>query len=99
MEMHGIRFCNRTKTREGEDPAQMNAQFAGFAALCASIGFASHVRGVEYSSNWCGYSIDVDPTHEHTQIGGGIEWAADQTLPQFEIFGRVEHKGGLEDDA
>ena len=99
MEMHGIKFNNRAKKQEDDDPAQTSAQFAAFAALCASIGVASHVRGVEYSSNWCVYEIDVDPIHEHTQVGGGIEWAADQTLPQFYLFDRVEHKGGLEDDA
>lgn len=99
MEMHGIRFSNRSKISEGDDHAQMSAQFAAFASLCASLGIASHVHGVEYSSNWCGYSIDVDATHERTQIGGGIEWAAEQTLPQFEIFGRVEHKVGQGDDA
>jgi len=99
MEMYGINFTNRAKTSEGDDPAEISAQFAAFAALCESLGFASHVRGVDYSSNWCVYSIDVDAIHEHTLIGGGIEWAADQTLMQFEIFGRVEHKGGLEDDA
>ena len=97
METHGIKFSNRTKTSEGEDPAQMNAQFFAFAALCASIGFAKYVRGVEYSSNWCGYSIDVAHQHEYTQVGGGIEWAANQTLPQFEIFGRVEHRGSLDE--
>ena len=96
MQMYGIEFSNRAKTMDGDDPAHMNAQFAVFAAMCASLGLAQYVRGVDYSSNWCVYSIDVSPEHEHTQIGGGIEWAADQTLPQFEIFGRVEHKGGLD---
>lgn len=99
MEMHGIKFSNRAKKSEGDDAALTSAQFAAFASLCASIGFAAHVRGVEYSSHWCGYSIDVDEKHEHNPVGGGIEWAADQTLPQFEIFGRFEHKGGLENDA
>lgn len=99
MDMHGIRFSNRAKTSEGDDPAMMNAQFAAFAALCESLGLASYVRNVEYTSNCCVYFIDVDETHEHTLIGFGIEWAADKTLWQFEIFGRIEHKCCLKDDA
>ena len=100
MKMHGIKFNNRTKSfgSDAEDPARMNAQFCAFASLCESIGVAKHVRGVEYSSNWCTYEIDVDVMHKHNDVGGGIEWAADQTLTQFAIFGRVEHKGGLEHD-
>ena len=97
MEMYGIKFNNRAKKSEGDDAAQTSAQFAAFAGLCASLGYAKHVHGVEYSSNWCVYSIDVDHVHEGTEVGGGIEWAADQTLQQFEIFGRVEHKGGLDE--
>ena len=96
MEMYGIKLFNRAKRQEGDDAAKTSAEFAAFASLCASIGVASYVRSVEYSSNWCGYEIDVDSEHEYNQVGGGIEWAADHTLPQFEIFGRVEHKGGLE---
>lgn len=101
MEMHGIKFDNRTKTcgADAEDPAQMDAKFVAFSALCASLGFAAYVRGVEYNGNWCGYSIDVDRWHEYTPVGAGIEWAAEQSLPQFEIFGCVGHKGGTDDDA
>lgn len=97
MKMHGIYFNNRAKPSEGDCPAKASAEFAAFASLCASNGLASHVRSVEYSSNWCGHSIDVDIMHEHTQIGCGIKWAAEQTLWQFEIFGLVGHKDGAWD--
>lgn len=94
MEMYGIRFSNRTKTRgiDAEDPARANTEFAAFAALCASLGVASVIKGVEYSSNSCCYALDVDPVLERTTIGDAIEWAASRTLSQFELFGIALHR-------
>jgi hypothetical protein len=93
MEMYGITFTHRIK--DGESVDEKFAQFALFAALCANHDLNKFVKNVFYSSTWCGYSIDVYGAYEQTLIGGGIEWAADKTLPQFEIFGRIEQKGCL----
>jgi hypothetical protein len=97
MEMYGIRLVNSTTNNAGGGAARIAAEFTAFAALCWHYGFAPCVRGVEFVGPTKGYLIDVDRCFENTEIGGGIEFAADATLPRFVIFGRVEHKGGLND--
>ena len=98
MNSFGISFNNRTKTigADAECPARASSQFISFAALCHHEGVSAYVKGVEYESNSCSFWIDVDDEHEMCDVGGTIEWAADKTLSQFIIFGRCEHKGGLD---
>ena len=96
MIAYGIPFNNRRKP-DDLDRSVFDTQFVSFAALCESIGVAKYVKGVEYSSNHCSFDIDIDDEHQFNDIGGGVEWAADQSLSQFIIFGRCEHKGGLDE--
>jgi hypothetical protein len=97
MKIHGIEFQNRFKKSEGGDITEIVVGFIMFSALCESFGLSRHILGVEYSSNFDGYSINVDPSLEFSEVGGGIEYCADRTLSQYEIFGRIEHRYSLED--
>lgn len=99
MVAYGVRFCNRARRQDDDCPAWADVEFLKFAAICDSLGVAKYVQNVEYSTNTNFYDIDVsDDVHEGGYIAGGIEWAADQSLRQFYLFGRVEHKGGLDSE-
>ena len=98
-EAFGIPFVNRIKRDNAPGQRDVNnSEFVAFAALCASLNVAIHVRSVMWDGNIAAFDIDVDAVHEYDQLGGAIGYAADATMSQYVLFGCGWHKGSLEDE-
>ncbi|CAN7367979.1 hypothetical protein [Acidovorax sp. LjRoot117] len=85
MNANGIEFAHRRP--QTKDSALEFAQFTAFAALCAHHGAASAVTAVFYDTKWCGFDIDAAAGVEGGPLHGVIQRCAEQTLPQFILFG------------
>lgn len=86
-----IPFSNRARADEGMSPEKANSCFVKFAALCNKYGVDQHVLGVDFTKNTEAFHIDVAEEKSNTRIGDAIKFAAEQTLPQFELFGYIWH--------
>jgi hypothetical protein len=98
MQAYGIEFSNRAKQSEGDDPEWFEQQFRAFAFMCWVSAVAGFVNSVDYTSNTGTFHIDVDEEHKFTDVGGVIDFCANKTLCQYEIFGMVQHKDDLDEE-
>ena len=85
MKSHGIEFTHRRP--RSDDSALEYAQLTAFAALCAHHSAAQAVRGVFFDTKWQGFNIDANPAAEGGLLHQVIQRCAEQSLPQFDLFG------------
>ena len=85
MKVHGIEFQHRRP--RAEESSLEYAQFTAFAALCAHHGAAQAVRSVFFDTKWQGFNIDADPAVEGDPLHQVIKCCAEESLPQFDLFG------------
>jgi hypothetical protein len=87
----GIRFIDGWKGNDdGATFENVEASFKVFSTLCHVIGVSRFIKSVEYSSNWCGYTINVDECVRGTLIAYDIRLIAIAVLKQFSLFGAME---------
>ncbi len=91
MNAYGIRFEHRRPTAH-EYVSQDFARFMAFAALCDSRGVAVYVHRVFFDHNAMGFDIELAGGHEYTPIAQRIWECAEDTLPQFFLFGTCGHQ-------
>lgn len=85
MNAHGIEFSHRRPGTVEAD--QDRARFTAFAALCAHHGVARAIRSVFFDTKWQGFNIDAVPSAKGSPLESVIKRCAQQTLPQFDLFG------------
>lgn len=87
MIVHGIEFKHRQP--RSADSSEEYAQFMCFAALAAHHGVAAAVRNVFFDTKWQGFNIGAVPEIENGVRHQVLQWCAEKSLRQFEIFGRI----------
>lgn len=98
MNAYGIEFKHRRPGDPRPYAAKNFAQFTQFAALLHAHGAAQHVESVFYDTNSCCFHIEADQSVQFTDAGGAIDWCANKTLDQYDLFGTVFHKRDLDEE-
>ena len=91
MKVFGITFRHR-RPSDREFVARDFAQFTLFAALVEKHGYAQFVKDVFYDTSSQTFCIDMNSEMESTLIAECINWCAQATLSQFDMFGTIFHK-------
>jgi hypothetical protein len=91
MNAYGIEFAHR-RPDQRDFVAKDFAEFTAFAALCDRRGVAVNVHLVFFDTKSQTFNITVAAHHENGPVHAAIAECADQTLPQYVLFGYVGGK-------
>lgn len=91
MNAYGIEFAHR-RAEQKDYVAKDFAEFTAFAALCDARGVADVVKRVFFDTKSQTFDITAAAQHENTAIHLAVADCAEQTLPQYVLFGTVGGK-------